>query len=163
MIAPRMRISRSARAIAHGHVSDAQLSDMHDDVGIVGSERAIIDAHLAVCPPCAQRRRGLEAVIALGTLERVTRRVAPDQWPIIAACTVHERRLQRFFARRARRRAGVWIFVAVLSGILLSQGLRQASAAIARGGAWVAVKAASYAPPLGQLSRIRGPTPAAAK
>ena len=78
MISPRMRFSRSARAIAHGHVSDAQLSDMLDDVGIVGSEQAIIDAHLAGCPACAERRRGLEAVIALGTLERVTRRVAPD-------------------------------------------------------------------------------------
>ena len=157
------RFSRSARAIAYGHVSDGQLSDVLDDVGIVGSERAIIDAHLAACPACAERRRGLEAVIALGTLERVTRRVAPDQWPIIAACTVHERRLQRFFARRARRRAGAWILVAVLSGILLSQGLRQASAAIARGGAWVAAVGRSFTPPLSQLSRVRRPTPPAAK
>jgi len=157
-----MRFSPSARAIAHGHVSDTQLSDLLDD-DIIDSERAIIGAHLAGCPACAERRRGLEAVIALGTLERVTRRLAPDQWPIIAACTVHERRLQRFFVRRARRRVGAWFLVAVLSGILLSQGLRLASGAIARGGAWVAAKANSYAPPLGQLSRIRGPTPAAAK
>lgn len=163
MISPPMRFSRSAHAIAHGHVSDAQLSDMLDDVSIVGSERAIIEAHLAGCPACAERRRGLEAVIALGALERLTRRLPPDQWPIIAACTVHERRLQRFFARRARRRVGAWILFAALSGILLSQGLRQASAAIARGGAWVAAKANSYAPPLSQLSRVRGPTPAAAK
>lgn len=136
---------------------------MLDDVGIVDGERAIIDAHLAGCPACAERRRGLEAVIALGTLERVTRRVGPDQWPIIAACSVHERRLRGFFARRARRRAAAWILVTVLSAILLSQGLRQASAAIARGGAWVAATAASYTPPLSQLSRIPGPAPTAAK
>ena len=163
MISPRTRFSPSPRGLAYGHVSDAQLSDILDDVAIVGSERAIIEAHLADCPACAGRKRGLEAVIALGTLERLTTRPTPDQWPIIAACTVLERRLQPFFARRARRRIGAWVLFAVLSGILLTQGLRQAAAAIARGGALVAAGASSFAPPLGQLSRIREPTPPAAK
>jgi anti-sigma factor RsiW len=43
-------------------VSDAQLSDALDDC-IAGDERVIIDAHVAGCPSCAERSRGLEAVL----------------------------------------------------------------------------------------------------
>jgi anti-sigma factor RsiW len=157
-ILPRIRFARGTRSIAHGHVSDAQLSDVLDEY-MAGDERATIEAHLAGCPACAERRRGLEAVIALGTLEHATTRLGPDQWPIIAACTVHERRLQRFFARRRRRRTYAWILFAALSGILLSEGLRQVSAVIARAGAWIAAEARSYTPPLSQLRHIRGGTP----
>jgi anti-sigma factor RsiW len=162
MISPRSWFSRDTRAIAHGHASDAQLSDVLDDY-VAGDERGIIEAHLAGCPACTERRRGLEAIIALGTLERVTTRPAPDQWPVIAACTVYERRLQRFFARRARRRLRIYILFAALSGILLSEGLQQVSGTIARASAWIAAKAWSYTPPLGQLRTIPGPTSPKAK
>jgi anti-sigma factor RsiW len=140
MKAPRTWLARGTRSIEHGHASDAQLSDVLDDC-IASEERALIDAHVGGCPSCAERRRGLAAVMALGALERVTARAAPDQWPIIAACTVHERRLQRFFARRVRRRMYVWILLATLSGVLLTEELLRAAHATARSGAWIAAQA----------------------
>ena len=162
MISPRAWVSRGVRSTEHGHVSDAQLSDALDDC-IAGDERVIINAHVARCPSCAERSRGLEAVIALGALERVTTRVAPDQWPIIAACTVHERRLRRFFARRGRRRMYVWILFATLSGMVLTEGLLRVAWAIARGGAWIAAEANLYTPSPIPRPPTRSSTPPGAK
>jgi predicted anti-sigma-YlaC factor YlaD len=149
--------SRDARLVALGHVSDARLNDTLDG-RVAGDERVVIDTHIASCASCAARWRGLEAVVALGALERATKRSSPDQWPVIAACTVYERRLRRHFARRSRRRLYLSLLLATIAGALFATGLVRVALGVARAGGWVAAQAAAWSPPL----RVVKPRPPAA-